>query len=97
MPVSTLNRGIANYISAVSAQVLHTGSGRIYKLVVSASAPSTLVLYNNTTNSGDKLLEMAVPAGIVELNWPDPYYLVFDVGLTVVTGADCAAHIVTAT
>lgn len=90
--------GASQYVPANTIKTLHTGPGKVLSihLVASVTTAVSVVLYDNTTNAAPILLAIASNMnGPVDFSWPPEACPVFSTGLTAVTSANSAAHIIT--
>ena len=93
-----INSDYNNYVPPnTAASTLHTGAGKVHAIVVTAdSSGQSLILYDNTAASGNVLITLYLNANHpIIIIYPDHRPLTFSAGLTAVTTANCAAHLVT--
>lgn len=87
--------GPANYVEVTADAQVATGNGRIACVVLTpAAAVATLILYDNTSATGDKIvtLQAAANGGSVVLSPPDS--IVFDTGVYAdIGGAGALAYV----
>jgi hypothetical protein len=94
--MSKIYSGSANHVPVGTTKTLHTGSGKVYGVVITNSGTSgSLTLYDNTSGSGTVLAiyySNYYPMGIF---YPLETPLQFITGLTAVTTTTVTAHLIT--
>lgn len=86
------------HVAINTTSTLHTGAGKILAIILTNSSTTSQIttLYDNTAASGNILsaFNVAAPNPLVII-FPYNYPMQFSTGLTVVTGANTTAFIIT--
>ena len=83
-----MSRAISTVVT--SNTTIHTGKGALISLIMShsESTAQTVTIYDNLAASGMEIavFKISPEASPRQINFPEPYYLRFTVGLTVAPG-----------
>ena len=88
-----------NYVSINTTLTLVTGAGKIHRIIMSCNSATlqAVTLYDNTAASGNVIMVFYISqySGVTDIPLDSRMPLIFSTGLTVVTGANCTAFIIT--